>query len=213
LLDPGGRRVARQGITGRRERLDATRIDIDLSAVRTSGGGADADRRLPVLLCLQRLWREAQASRGRLLRILLVRVSALSADAGVREIRLQVKLKHARRGLPVTIHGLRCRPPISFLFERVGIADFNPRVTLKKLPYPPRASLAVPVGSMIINSSTSTRDPPADVACTPLHDLIRPRPTSSRPPASMQRADGPRAAGAPLQQPSRFTLAPGDEFC
>jgi hypothetical protein len=44
--------------------------------------GSDADRRLPVLLRVHRLRRKAQAEAGRLLRVLLVRLGALSADAG-----------------------------------------------------------------------------------------------------------------------------------
>jgi hypothetical protein len=51
-------------------------------------GRADADRCLPVLLCMQGLRRDAQAVAGRLLRVLLLRHSALStrADGTLRRV-------------------------------------------------------------------------------------------------------------------------------
>jgi hypothetical protein len=48
--------------------------------MRASGRGADADRRLPIFLSLQGLWRTAQAEAGRLLRVLFLWVGAVSAN-------------------------------------------------------------------------------------------------------------------------------------
>src|ERR1700749_3619935 len=53
--------------------------------MRLQGNRDDAARCLSVLLCLQRLRREAEAESGRLLRVLLVRISALSAGAAARQ--------------------------------------------------------------------------------------------------------------------------------
>ena len=61
--------------------LDADRIDPDLPALRPSLDRADADRRLPVLVRLQGLRREAQAIAGRLLRVLFLRLGAVPASA------------------------------------------------------------------------------------------------------------------------------------
>src|SRR4051794_39438780 len=60
---------------------DATRIHSDMPAMQLSGGRADADRCLSILLRLQRLRRKAQAPGWRLLRVLLFRVRALSAGS------------------------------------------------------------------------------------------------------------------------------------
>jgi hypothetical protein len=61
---------------------DAVGIDTHLSALRPSGNRNDADRRLPVLLRLQKLWGTAEAQAGRLLRVLLLRLRAMSTDTG-----------------------------------------------------------------------------------------------------------------------------------
>src|SRR5262245_1985211 len=61
--------------------LDADRIDPDLPALRPSLKRADADRRVPVLVRVQGLRREAQAVAGRLLRVLFLRLGAVPAGA------------------------------------------------------------------------------------------------------------------------------------
>jgi hypothetical protein len=48
--------------------------------MRAPGHGADADRRLPIFLSLQGLWRTAQAEGGRLLRVLFLWIGAVPAD-------------------------------------------------------------------------------------------------------------------------------------
>jgi len=53
-----------------------------MSALRCREIGNDADGRLPVLLHLHRLWRDAAAEAGRLLRVLLLRLRAVPADPG-----------------------------------------------------------------------------------------------------------------------------------
>jgi hypothetical protein len=64
------------------------RIGDHLSAMRPSGRGADAQRRLPILLSLQGLRRTAQAEGGRLLRVLFLWVGAVSAGATKSLLRL-----------------------------------------------------------------------------------------------------------------------------
>jgi hypothetical protein len=61
---------------------DAVGIDAHLSALRPSGNRDDADRRLPVLLRLQKLWGTAEAQAGRLLCVLLLRFRAMSTGTG-----------------------------------------------------------------------------------------------------------------------------------
>jgi hypothetical protein len=66
-----------------------------LSRMRDCAERNHADRRLPLLLRMQRLWRKAAAQTGPLLRVLLLRVSALSANssrAGGRESRRSLRL-------------------------------------------------------------------------------------------------------------------------
>ena len=58
------------------------RVGHRLSALRHCKGRSHADRRLPVLLYLQWLWREAATEAGRLLRVLLLRLGAVPADPG-----------------------------------------------------------------------------------------------------------------------------------
>jgi hypothetical protein len=58
----------------------AVEIDAHLSEVQSSSYRDDADRRLPVLLRLQRLRRTDQASFGRLLCFLFLRFCAVSAN-------------------------------------------------------------------------------------------------------------------------------------
>ena len=62
--------------------LESRDIDDHLPALRGGETGDDADRRLPVLLYLQWLWREAATEAGRLLRVLLLRLGAVPADPG-----------------------------------------------------------------------------------------------------------------------------------
>jgi hypothetical protein len=59
---------------------NAVAVHAHLSEVRPSSDRDDADRRLPVLLRLQGLRRTAQASLGRLLCFLFLRVRAVSAN-------------------------------------------------------------------------------------------------------------------------------------
>jgi hypothetical protein len=63
---------------------DAASVDAHLSRMRPPGGRRDADRRMPVLLSVQRLRRASQAEAGRLLRVLLLRHCPVSAQAGGR---------------------------------------------------------------------------------------------------------------------------------
>lgn len=60
----------------------AAAIDDHLPALRHRKGGDDADGCVPVLLPVHRLRSEAQAEAGRLLRVLLVWLGAVPADAG-----------------------------------------------------------------------------------------------------------------------------------
>src|SRR5262245_58343016 len=66
--------------------------------------GDDADRRLPYFLHLHAVRRDAAAEAGRLLRVLLLRFSAVSADPGRavrrRERRIVLHLTIARRLTP-----------------------------------------------------------------------------------------------------------------
>jgi hypothetical protein len=57
----------------------ANSISAHLSALPPPIGGDHADRRLPVLLRLQRLRHQAEATAGRLLRVLLVRFRTMPA--------------------------------------------------------------------------------------------------------------------------------------
>ena len=68
-------------------------IEHHLSAVWPSGNRDHADRRLPVLLQLRRLRNTAQAEAGRLLRLLLLRDGAVSADAIWHLLRLDFVLR------------------------------------------------------------------------------------------------------------------------
>src|SRR5437879_7434203 len=63
-----------------RANRNAVAVHAHLSEVRPSSDRDDADRRLPVLLRLQGLRRTAQASLGRLLCFLFLRVRAVSAN-------------------------------------------------------------------------------------------------------------------------------------
>jgi hypothetical protein len=62
--------------------VNATRIDDNLPGLRPSGDRDDADRRLPVLLCMQGMWGFSQAEGRGLLRLLLLRRRAVPADPG-----------------------------------------------------------------------------------------------------------------------------------
>ena len=57
-----------------------------LSRVRPRGAGDDADGRVPVLLHLSRVRRDALAAPGGLLRVLLLRGSPLSAEAALTDV-------------------------------------------------------------------------------------------------------------------------------
>jgi hypothetical protein len=73
--------------------LHASSVDHHLSTLRICEGGGHADRCLPVFLCLHRLWHKAKAQGGRLLRVLFLRIGAVSSRAG--GIRLRRRLHAA----------------------------------------------------------------------------------------------------------------------
>ena len=60
----------------------AIRIETDLPPLRSLVGRADANRLVPVFLCLQGMRRKAEAFGRGLLRVLLLRHRQMSADAG-----------------------------------------------------------------------------------------------------------------------------------
>ncbi len=86
--------------------------------------GYHADRRLPVLLRMHRLRRAAPAEAGRLLRVLFLRLGAVSANSGR-------AVCGGRRGFVlygVIRHGKRCRPKLPRLaaqpaHQPVGVVD------------------------------------------------------------------------------------------
>jgi hypothetical protein len=76
-----------------------------VSEVRLSGDRADAHECLPVLLCLQGMRRDTEARCWRLLRILLVRLGALSAHAGSGRVCARVRTRAAPRVSPSRTFG------------------------------------------------------------------------------------------------------------
>ena len=75
------------------------RIRHHLPDLRASSAGADADRRLPVLLRLQGLRRTPATSGRRLLRVLLFRGHAVPAEAGLLLIALSWMTQRVERHL------------------------------------------------------------------------------------------------------------------
>jgi len=81
---------------GAEHAADAVGINAYLPEMRSSIGRDDADRRLPVLLWLQGLRREAEASRRRLLCVLLLWFRSLSSDPGRKAMLLADRVRDDR---------------------------------------------------------------------------------------------------------------------
>lgn len=75
-------KAATTRVVARTNPAHASSIDHHLSALRRCETGEHADRCLSVLLCMHRLWHKAKAEVGRLLRILFLRLSAVSTNPG-----------------------------------------------------------------------------------------------------------------------------------
>jgi hypothetical protein len=74
--------INRSGSAIAEEETHEPRIDHHVPALRHREIGDDADRRLPIFLCVHGLRSETAAEAGRLLRVLLLRLGAVSADPG-----------------------------------------------------------------------------------------------------------------------------------
>ncbi len=83
-------------------------VDRHLPEMRASRNRAHAGRCVSVFLRLQRMWRAAQARAGRLLRVLLIRLRPLPADADGRMLHVD-RSDNRNRLAPVHIRLRGCR--------------------------------------------------------------------------------------------------------
>ncbi len=135
-----------------------TRFNADLPGMWAPENRAHAHRCLPVVLRVRGLPYPAQAQARRLLRILLLRLGALSARSGFRKILLQLSLRAGGKAL---IYGLRAisstgamRPRVKFsIMFRILVWAVAPMVSGNPIGAPPRAAFSFkPLKKLIAKS-------------------------------------------------------------
>lgn len=88
---------------------DGLRIDDHLPAMQHGDDRNDADERVSVFLPVHRLWRSSSAKAGRLLRVLFIRLGAMSTDARD-ALRRPRHRRGVLRGFVVSDHIFAVRP-------------------------------------------------------------------------------------------------------